>query len=140
MQNRYVCLLASQSSGGGNGLDLDYPRAYNIDVCDGYRPHKYVMKQSGVLTGLFLYDYSWGSGSSPNRLYVNNGAVPIPEIHTEDITAGENSGHRTKTWGYGYAFVSKGDVISFKHNTYYGLQEGCASYNSTISFVPTRKK
>lgn len=98
------------------------------------------MKQSGVLTGLFLYDYSWGSGSPPNRLYVNNGAVPIPEIHTEDNTVGENSGHRTTTWGYGYAFVSKGDVISFKHNTYYGLQEGCASYNSTISFVPTRKK
>lgn len=98
------------------------------------------MKQSGVLTGLFLYDYSWGYGSPPDRLYVNNGAVPIPEIHKEDITGGEHSGHHTKTWGYGYAFVSKGDVISFKRNTYYGLQEGCVSSNSTLSFVPIRKK
>jgi len=98
------------------------------------------MKQSGVLTGIFLYGGGWGSGSSPDRLYVNNGAVAISEIHNEDSYGGEHSGHMTKTWGYGYAFVSKGDVISFKHNTYYGLQEGCASYNSPLSFVPTRKK
>lgn len=129
--------LTSQGSGGGNGLDLDYPRAYNINLCDNYSPRKHVMKQSGVLTGRFLYDYSWGSGSPPARLYVNNGAVPISEIHTEDHTGGEHSGHMTKTWGYGYAFVSKGDVISFKTNTYYGLQESCGS---TLSFVPTRKK
>ena len=96
------------------------------------------MQQSGLITGLFVYEYR-GTGHHPARLYINDGVVPVPEIHQEEYGGGESSNTKTMTWGYGYAFVSKGDVLSVKQY-YYGLQESCTTYNSTISFVPTRKK
>ena len=97
------------------------------------------MKQSGLLSGLFLYGFFNGLGN-PSRLYINDAAVPIPEIHKETSYNGEHSGNRTEMRGYGYAFVSKGDVLSFKAPTYYGLQLSCNGGNSTLAFVPTRRK
>lgn len=80
-----------------------------------------------------------GGGVIPNRLYINDAAVPIPEIHKEINYGGENGGHTDKIWGYGYAFVSKGDVLSFRYHYYDELKLGCTTKDSSIDFVPYKK-
>lgn len=73
----------------------------------------------------------------PFRLYINDAVVPIPEIK-KDIDYGEHA-ERTTEYGYGYAFVSKGDILSIKtQDKYFGLSCGGSSFD--LVFVPTRKK